>query len=76
MPAYAKDGKVVCFFRSAQKFKERTLQVLIAQLVGHEKGLITGDVYFDPDIRPLSHLIEFVMLPDTVRSQIAWFSFN
>jgi hypothetical protein len=23
MPAYAKDGKVVCFFRNAQKFKER-----------------------------------------------------
>jgi hypothetical protein len=23
MPAYAKDGKVVCFFRSSQKFKER-----------------------------------------------------
>ncbi|HEX4718638.1 MAG TPA: DUF1801 domain-containing protein [Thermoleophilaceae bacterium] len=23
MPAYAKDGKVVCFFRSAQKFKSR-----------------------------------------------------
>ncbi|MBI3741682.1 MAG: DUF1801 domain-containing protein, partial [Chloroflexi bacterium] len=23
MPAYAKDGKVVCFFQSAQKFKER-----------------------------------------------------
>jgi uncharacterized protein YdhG (YjbR/CyaY superfamily) len=23
MPAYAKDGKVVCFFRDAQKFKER-----------------------------------------------------
>jgi uncharacterized protein YdhG (YjbR/CyaY superfamily) len=23
MPAYAKDGKVVCFFRSAAKFKER-----------------------------------------------------
>ena len=23
MPAYAKDGKVVCFFRSGQKFKER-----------------------------------------------------
>jgi uncharacterized protein YdhG (YjbR/CyaY superfamily) len=23
MPAYAKDGKVVCFFRSAGKFKER-----------------------------------------------------
>ena len=23
MPAYAKDGKVVCFFQSAQKFKSR-----------------------------------------------------
>lgn len=23
MPAYAKDGKVVCFFRDTQKFKER-----------------------------------------------------
>jgi uncharacterized protein YdhG (YjbR/CyaY superfamily) len=23
MPAYAKDGKVVCFFTSAQKFKTR-----------------------------------------------------
>jgi len=23
MPAYAKDGKVVCFFQSAQKFKVR-----------------------------------------------------
>jgi uncharacterized protein YdhG (YjbR/CyaY superfamily) len=23
MPAYARDGKVVCFFQSAQKFKER-----------------------------------------------------
>ena len=23
MPAYAKDGKVICFFRNAEKFKER-----------------------------------------------------
>jgi hypothetical protein len=23
MPAYAKDGKVVCFFQSAQKFETR-----------------------------------------------------
>ncbi|HEY3419630.1 MAG TPA: DUF1801 domain-containing protein [Methanomassiliicoccales archaeon] len=23
MPAYAKDGKIVCFFRSGEKFKER-----------------------------------------------------
>jgi len=23
MPAYAKDGKIICFFRNAEKFKER-----------------------------------------------------
>jgi hypothetical protein len=23
MPAYAKDGKIICFFQSAQKFKTR-----------------------------------------------------
>jgi len=27
MPAYAKDGKVVCFFRNAAKFKERYAMV-------------------------------------------------
>ena len=27
MPAYAKDGKVVCFFRNAEKFKERYAMV-------------------------------------------------
>jgi uncharacterized protein YdhG (YjbR/CyaY superfamily) len=27
MPAYAKDGKVVCFFRNAGKFKERYAQL-------------------------------------------------
>jgi uncharacterized protein YdhG (YjbR/CyaY superfamily) len=27
MPAYAKDGKVVCFFRNATKFKERYAMV-------------------------------------------------
>jgi integrase len=51
-------------------------QVQVAQLVGHEKGLITGDVYFDPDVQPLSRLVELLKLPDSVRSQIARFSFN
>jgi uncharacterized protein YdhG (YjbR/CyaY superfamily) len=27
MPAYAKDGKIVCFFRSRQKFKERYMTI-------------------------------------------------
>ncbi len=27
MPAYAKDGKVVCFFRGADKFKERYMTI-------------------------------------------------
>lgn len=49
-------------------------QVLIAQLVGHEKGMITGDVYFDADMQPLSRLVELVRLPEAVRAQVAIFS--
>jgi uncharacterized protein YdhG (YjbR/CyaY superfamily) len=41
MPAYAKDGKIVCFFQSAQKFKTRyaTLGFL------HEANLDEGAMW-------------------------------
>ena len=41
MPAYARDGKVVCFFQSAQKFKTRyaTLGFM------HEANLEEGNVW-------------------------------
>ncbi len=38
MPAYAKDGKVVCFFRSAQKFKERYMTLGFNQEANLDDG--------------------------------------
>ncbi len=38
MPAYAKDGKVICFFRSAQKFKERYMTLGFNQDANLDEG--------------------------------------
>jgi len=38
MPAYAKDGKVVCFFQSAQKFKTRYATFGFSDSANLDKG--------------------------------------
>jgi len=38
MPAYAKDGKVVCFFQSAQKFKTRYATFGFSDAANLDKG--------------------------------------
>jgi uncharacterized protein YdhG (YjbR/CyaY superfamily) len=38
MPAYAKDGKVVCFFQSAQKFKTRYATLGFSDKANLDKG--------------------------------------
>ena len=38
MPAYAKDGKVVCFFQSAQKFKSRYATLGFSDSANLDKG--------------------------------------
>lgn len=38
MPAYAKDGKVVCFFRDTQKFKERYMTLGFNQEAHLDEG--------------------------------------
>jgi len=38
MPAYAKDGKVVCFFQSAQKFKTRYATFGFSEKANLDKG--------------------------------------
>ena len=40
MPAYAKDGKVVCFFRSGQKFKERYMTLGFIDVANLDEGNI------------------------------------
>ena len=38
MPAYARDGEVVCFFRSGEKFKERYMTLGFSQEANLDKG--------------------------------------
>jgi hypothetical protein len=38
MPAYAKDGKVVCFFQSAQKFKTRYATLGFSDQANFDEG--------------------------------------
>jgi len=38
MPAYAKDGKIVCFFRGAEKFKERYMTFGFTQEANLDEG--------------------------------------
>jgi uncharacterized protein YdhG (YjbR/CyaY superfamily) len=38
MPAYAKDGKVVCFFQSADKFKARYATLGFSDMANLDKG--------------------------------------
>jgi hypothetical protein len=44
MPAYAKDGKVVCFFQSAQKFKTRYATVGFSD----KANLVSAPVEYSP----------------------------
>jgi hypothetical protein len=45
MPAYAKDGKVVCFFQSAQKFKSRYAMLGFSDAANLDEGSM-WPVYF------------------------------
>src|ERR671921_1123902 len=40
MPAYAKDGKVVCFFQSAQKFKTRYATLGFSDTANLDEGAV------------------------------------
>jgi uncharacterized protein YdhG (YjbR/CyaY superfamily) len=40
MPAYAKDGKVVCFFRGAQMFKERYMTLGFSDKANLDEGAL------------------------------------
>jgi uncharacterized protein YdhG (YjbR/CyaY superfamily) len=40
MPAYAKDGKVVCFFQSAQKFKTRYATFGFSEQANLDEGVL------------------------------------
>ena len=45
MPAYAKDGKVVCFFQSAQKFKTRYATFGFSDAANLDEGAMWPSAY-------------------------------
>jgi uncharacterized protein YdhG (YjbR/CyaY superfamily) len=50
MPAYAKDGKVVCFFQSGQKFKARYASLGFSDKANLDEGSIWPTVYALTDL--------------------------
>ena len=52
MPAYAKDGKVVCFFQSAAKFKSRYATVGFSDKANLDKGAMWPTSYALKELTP------------------------
>src|SRR5437764_651636 len=52
MPAYAKDGKVVCFFQSAQKFKTRYATLGFSDQARLDEGAMWPTAYALKDLTP------------------------
>jgi uncharacterized protein YdhG (YjbR/CyaY superfamily) len=63
MPAYAKDGNVVCFFQSAQKFKSRYAMLGFSDKANLDDGAV-WPVYYalkelnDADARKIAALVK------------------
>ncbi len=52
MPAYAKDGKVVCFFRGGDKFKERYMTLGFNQEANLDEGHLWPTAYALTELTP------------------------
>jgi len=52
MPAYAKDGKVVCFFQSAQKFKTRYATFGFSDAANLDKGALWPTAFALKELTP------------------------
>ncbi|MCX4628646.1 MULTISPECIES: iron chaperone [unclassified Streptomyces] len=52
MPAYARDGKVVCFFQSAQKFKSRYATLGFSDQAGLDDGTMWPTSYALTELTP------------------------
>ena len=52
MPAYAKDGKIVCFFRGGEKFKERYMTLGFNQEANLDEGHMWPIAFALTDLTP------------------------
>ena len=52
MPAYAKDGKIVCFFRAGEKFKERYMTLGFKDVANLDEGVMWPVAFALKDLTP------------------------
>ena len=67
MPAYAKDGKVVCFFQSAQKFKTRYATLGFSDKANLDNGAMWPTSYALMELTPAEEARITALIKKAVR---------
>ena len=67
MPAYARDGKVVCFFQSAQKFNTRYATLGFNDVAGLDDGTMWPTAYALTELSPADE----AMIGELVRKAVS-----
>ena len=66
MPAYTKDGKVVCFFQSAQKFKTRYATLGFMHEANLDEGIMWPTAFALKDLTPVEEARIAVLMKKAV----------
>jgi uncharacterized protein YdhG (YjbR/CyaY superfamily) len=69
MPAYAKDGNVICFFQSSQKFKTRYSTLGFSDKANLDEGLMWPTSYALKDLTPAEEARVAALLKRAVCSE-------
>jgi uncharacterized protein YdhG (YjbR/CyaY superfamily) len=67
MPAYAKDGKVVCFFQSAEKFKSRYATLGFSDRANLDRGAMWPTAFALKELTPAGEAKIAALLKKAVR---------
>lgn len=67
MPAYAKDGKVICFFKAASKYKERYASFGFDQAADLEEGTMWPSAWFLTRLTPADEKLIATLVKKAVR---------
>ena len=67
MPAYAKDGKVICFFKAASKYKERYASFGFDQAAELEEGTMWPSAWFLTKLTPADEKLIATLVKKAVR---------
>ena len=68
MPAYAKEGKVICFFKAASKYKERYASFGFDQAADLEEGTMWPSAWFLTKLTPADVKLITSLVRKAVRS--------